>query len=72
MREPKCAEASAGNSERESGGIVWTYVGPRETMTPFRDFGTDGHDADEFIAAKQLTTCMEQRLPDVRRGPEER
>ena len=42
---------------RESGGIVWTYMGPRETMTPFRDFGTDGHDADEFIAAKQLTTC---------------
>ena len=41
----------------ESGGIVWTYMGPRETMTPFRDFGTDGHDADEFIAAKQLTTC---------------
>ncbi|MGH3209166.1 MAG: Rieske 2Fe-2S domain-containing protein, partial [Trebonia sp.] len=34
----------------ESGGIVWTYMGPSETMTPFRDFGTDGHDADEFIA----------------------
>jgi len=41
----------------ESGGIVWTYMGPRETMTPFRDFGTDGHGADEFTAAKQLTTC---------------
>jgi nitrite reductase/ring-hydroxylating ferredoxin subunit len=41
----------------ESGGIVWTYMGPRETMTPFRDFGTDGHDASEFTAAKQLTTC---------------
>jgi nitrite reductase/ring-hydroxylating ferredoxin subunit len=41
----------------ESGGIVWTYMGPRETMTPFRDFGTDGHDAAEFTAAKQLTTC---------------
>ena len=26
----------------ESGGIVWTYMGPRETMTPFRDFGTEG------------------------------
>jgi phthalate 4,5-dioxygenase oxygenase subunit len=42
---------------RESGGIVWAYLGPRETMTPFRDFGTEGHAADEFIAAKQLTTC---------------
>ena len=41
----------------ESGGIVWTYMGPRETMTPFRDFGTDGRDAGEFIASKQLTTC---------------
>ena len=41
----------------ESGGIVWTYMGPRETMTPFRDFGTDGHDASEFIAAKQHSTC---------------
>ena len=28
----------------ESGGIVWAYLGPRETMTPFRDFGTDGLD----------------------------
>src|SRR6188472_3851194 len=25
----------------ESGGIVWAYMGPRETMTPFRDFGSD-------------------------------
>jgi phenylpropionate dioxygenase-like ring-hydroxylating dioxygenase large terminal subunit len=41
----------------ESGGIVWAYLGPRETMTPFRDFGTDGLGASEFIAAKQLTTC---------------
>lgn len=41
----------------ESGGIVWTYMGPRETMTPFRDFGTDEVDNSEFIAAKQHTTC---------------
>jgi len=41
----------------ESGGIVWAYLGSRETMTPFRDFGTEGRDADEFIASKQLTTC---------------
>jgi phthalate 4,5-dioxygenase len=42
---------------RESGGIVWAYLGPRETMTPFRDFGTEGRDAGEFLATKQLTTC---------------
>ena len=41
----------------ESGGIVWAYLGPQETMTPFRDFGTEGHDASEFMATKQLTTC---------------
>jgi len=41
----------------ESGGIVWAYLGPRETMTPFRDFGTEGHDQAEFMATKQLTTC---------------
>jgi phthalate 4,5-dioxygenase len=41
----------------ESGGIVWTYMGPRETMTPFRDFGTEGRDAAEFMATKQVTTC---------------
>jgi len=41
----------------ESGGVVWAYLGPPETMTPFRDFGTDGHDAGEFIAAKQHSTC---------------
>ena len=41
----------------ESGGIVWAYLGPRETMTPFRDFGSDGMDASEFIATKQHSTC---------------
>ena len=41
----------------ESGGIVWTYMGPRETMTPFRDFGTDELDAGEVIATKQHSTC---------------
>jgi phthalate 4,5-dioxygenase len=39
----------------ESGGMVWAYLGPRETMTPFRDFGTEGD--GEFFATKQLTTC---------------
>ena len=26
----------------ESGGIVWAYLGPAGSMTPFRDFGTEG------------------------------
>jgi len=41
----------------ESGGIVWTYMGPSETMTPFRDFGTEGRDAADFMATKQVSTC---------------
>jgi phthalate 4,5-dioxygenase len=41
----------------ESGGIVWAYLGPRETMTPFRDFGTDGLDGGEVIATKQVSYC---------------
>ncbi len=41
----------------ESGGVVWTYMGPRETMTPFRDFGTDLLAADAAMAAKQYSSC---------------
>jgi len=41
----------------ESGGIVWAYLGPPETMTPFRDFGTEGPGDGEFMAAKQHSTC---------------
>jgi phthalate 4,5-dioxygenase oxygenase subunit len=41
----------------ESGGIVWAYLGPRETMTPFRDFGTDELGPGEFMATKQHSTC---------------
>jgi len=41
----------------ESGGIVWAYLGPRETMTPFRDFGTDSLPAERVFARKQLAMC---------------
>ena len=33
--------ASRAYPTHESGGIVWTYMGPPETMPAFRDFGTD-------------------------------
>jgi phthalate 4,5-dioxygenase len=42
---------------RESGGIVWTYMGPAETMTPFRDFGTDSLPASLVAANKELVRC---------------
>ena len=41
----------------ESGGIVWTYMGPKETMTPFRDFGTEGLEREKWAATKTLTDC---------------
>jgi phenylpropionate dioxygenase-like ring-hydroxylating dioxygenase large terminal subunit len=39
----------------ESGGLVWAYMGPKETMTPFRDFGTDTLPPEHVVAYKQLT-----------------
>ena len=36
----------------ESGGIVWTYMGPPETMTPFRDFGSDALPREQWRASK--------------------
>jgi hypothetical protein len=41
----------------ESGGIVWTYMGPPATQTPFRDFGTEGLGAADVIASKQMSYC---------------
>jgi phenylpropionate dioxygenase-like ring-hydroxylating dioxygenase large terminal subunit len=41
----------------ESGGIVWTYMGPAGTMTPFRDFGSESIDSEKVFATKMLSTC---------------
>jgi phthalate 4,5-dioxygenase oxygenase subunit len=41
----------------ESGGIVWTYMGPKETQPRFRDLGTEAIAEDQARAAKQLTYC---------------
>jgi phthalate 4,5-dioxygenase len=41
----------------ESGGMVWAYLGPAETMTPFRDFGTEDLQADEVAVTKYYTEC---------------
>ena len=41
----------------ESGGIVWTYMGPKETMTPFRDFGTESLPSDQVAAFKTYSPC---------------
>ncbi len=41
----------------ESGGIVWTYMGPKETITPFRNFGSDDLAPELVQATKLHTTC---------------
>ena len=41
----------------ESGGIVWTYLGAPETMTPFRDFGTEGLAPEEYAVSKEVVEC---------------
>ena len=41
----------------ESGGVVWTYLGPPDTMTPFRDFGTETLPREEWVANKEYVAC---------------
>ncbi len=41
----------------ESGGIVWTYMGPKESMTPFRDFGTETLPAEKVFATRMFSPC---------------
>ncbi len=41
----------------ESGGIVWTYMGPKEKQLPFRDFGSDSMPKDQWRAGKLLSYC---------------
>jgi phthalate 4,5-dioxygenase oxygenase subunit len=41
----------------ESGGIVWAYLGPPETMTPFRDFGTESIAPEHVSVSKELVRC---------------
>jgi phthalate 4,5-dioxygenase len=42
---------------RESAGIVWTYMGPPETMTGFRDFGSESVPREKWFAAKNIGYC---------------
>jgi phthalate 4,5-dioxygenase len=41
----------------ESGGVVWTYMGPPEKTMPFRDFGSDGVPREKWRASKMLSYC---------------
>ncbi len=38
----------------ESGGIVWTYMGPKDKMTGFRDFGTENLPREKWQARKDF------------------
>jgi phthalate 4,5-dioxygenase len=41
----------------ESGGVVWTYMGPADKMTPFRDFGSESLEPAHRSATKLHTSC---------------
>jgi phthalate 4,5-dioxygenase len=41
----------------ESGGLIWTYMGAPDTMTPFRDFGTDSLPAEHVSVGKTFSPC---------------
>jgi phthalate 4,5-dioxygenase len=41
----------------ESGGVVWTYMGPPDTIMPFRDFGTEGLAPEHVQATKMHSSC---------------
>jgi nitrite reductase/ring-hydroxylating ferredoxin subunit len=41
----------------ESGGIVWTYMGPAETMRPFRNLGSDDVPRERWRASKVISYC---------------
>ena len=38
----------------ESGGIVWAYMGPKDKMPGFRDFGTENLPREKWRASKRL------------------
>jgi len=41
----------------ESGGVVWTYMGPADTMPAFRDLGTESVPAESIFASKLYSPC---------------
>ncbi|HEX5368433.1 MAG TPA: Rieske 2Fe-2S domain-containing protein [Dehalococcoidia bacterium] len=41
----------------ESGGIVWTYMGPPEKQTAFRDLGSESLAPEQWRASKVLSYC---------------
>lgn len=41
----------------EAGGIIWAYLGPLESMTPFRDVGIESLPAEAIMASKLYIDC---------------
>ncbi len=41
----------------ESGGIVWTYMGPADKQPIFRDFGTEEMPREQWRASKVISYC---------------
>src|SRR5205807_2426644 len=42
---------------QESGGIIWCYMGPPASMTPFRDLIGDNIESNEYRATKSVSDC---------------
>ena len=38
----------------ESGGVIWAYMGPKNKITPFRDFGTEALPREQWRARKSF------------------
>jgi nitrite reductase/ring-hydroxylating ferredoxin subunit len=41
----------------EAGGIVWCYMGPKESMTPYRDFIGENLGTDQWRSFKSISDC---------------
>lgn len=41
----------------EAGGMIWAYLGPPETISPFRDFGIEDIVPEEIAVTKYFTRC---------------
>jgi phthalate 4,5-dioxygenase oxygenase subunit len=46
-----------GYPTHESGGLIWTYMGPPEKQLPFRDFGSDSVPREQWRASKLKSYC---------------
>ncbi len=42
---------------RESGGVIWAYMGPSDKLPTFRDYGQESLSRDQWRATKTISFC---------------